>query len=72
MGVETCFRLPRILLPRRGIDLAKWAVIACDQHTSEPEYWESVAREVGEAPSTLHLIFPEAYLGAPDAALRIG
>ncbi len=56
----------------RGIDLAKWAVIACDQYTSEPDYWERVAREVGDAPSTLHLIFPEAYLGAPDAASRIG
>src|SRR5437867_1881182 len=71
MGAEASFRLPRILLPRPGIDLAKWAVIACDQYTSEPEYWRSVAREVGEAPSTLHLIFPEAYLGTPDATSRI-
>src|SRR5262249_15186246 len=63
---------PRILLlPRRDIDLEKWAVIACDQYSSEPEYWQNVAREVGDAPSTLHLIFPEAYLGLPDAAARI-
>jgi hypothetical protein len=60
-----------MLLPRRGIDLHKWAVIACDQYTSEPEYWERVAAEVGDAPSTLHLIFPEAYLGTPDADMRI-
>jgi hypothetical protein len=33
-------------------------VVACDQHTSEPEYWREVEREVGDAPSTLHLIFP--------------
>ena len=71
MGAQTCFRLPRILLPRTGTDLAKWAVIACDQYTSEPDYWERVAREVGDAPSTLRLIFPEAYLGTPDAESRI-
>src|SRR5215831_3578303 len=72
MDARTCFRLPRMLLPATGIDLEKWAVIACDQYTSEPEYWHSVEREVGNAPSTLHLIFPEAYLGTPDAAARIG
>jgi hypothetical protein len=66
------FRLPRALLPRRGIDLKKWAVVACDQHTSEPEYWHNVEAEVGDAPSTLHLIFPEAYLGQPDVPARIG
>ncbi|HET7526597.1 MAG TPA: DUF1015 domain-containing protein [Burkholderiaceae bacterium] len=67
----TGLRLPHVLLPRPGIDLRKWAVIACDQHTSEPEYWQQVEREVGDAPSTLHLIFPEVYLGAPDADARI-
>ncbi len=72
MGDQNCFRLPRLLLPRPGIDLAKWAVIACDQYTSEPDYWRRVAREVGDAPSSLHLIFPEAYLGTPDAPARIG
>jgi hypothetical protein len=45
--------------------------VACDQYTSEPDYWRSVAREVGDAPSTLHLIFPEAYLGSADAPARI-
>ena len=71
MNAPTCFRLPRLLLPRQGIDLAKWAVIACDQYTSEPQYWSEVAREVGDAPSTLHLIFPEAYLGVAGAEARI-
>jgi hypothetical protein len=60
-----------MLLPRPGIDLSKWAVIACDQYTSEPEYWHRVEREVGDAPSTLHLIFPEVYLGTPDAPARV-
>ena len=65
------FRLPHLCLPRPGIDLAKWGVIACDQFTSEPDYWCDVARQVGDAPSTLHLIFPEVYLGASDAPERI-
>ncbi len=67
----TGFRLPRLLLPRPGIDLRKWAVIACDQYTSEPDYWQRVAAEVGDAPSTLQLIFPEVYLGQADAPARI-
>ncbi|MBM5810417.1 MAG: DUF1015 domain-containing protein [Gammaproteobacteria bacterium] len=71
MSAEHCFRLPRLLLPRPGLDLAKWAVIACDQYTSEPEYWRRVEDAVGAAPSTLHLIFPELYLDAPAAPARI-
>ena len=71
MGAETAFRWPRICFPRADIDLYKWAVVACDQYTSEPDYWRRAAQEVGDAPSTLHLIFPEAYLGSPDAPTRI-
>jgi hypothetical protein len=63
--------VPEILLPKPGTDLSKWAVIACDQHTSEPEYWRMVEEFVGEAPSTLHLIYPEVYLGEPEAGARI-
>ena len=63
--------VPEILLPRAGVDLHKWAVVACDQYTSEPEYWARVADEVGEAPSTLRLIFPEVFLGRADADERI-
>lgn len=51
-----------VLLPKKGTDMKKWAVVACDQYTSEPEYWKSVEEYVGESPSTLHLIFPETYL----------
>ena len=43
--------------------MSKWAVIACDQHSAEPEYWEAVETLVGDAPSSLHLMLPEAYLG---------
>ena len=52
-----------ILLPRAGTDMTKWAVVACDQFTSQPEYWQAVEETVGNAPSTLRLILPEARLG---------
>jgi hypothetical protein len=64
-------RLPEVLLPAPGIDLAKWAVVACDQYSSEREYWKRVERTVEGAPSTLNLIFPEAYLEDADAEVRI-
>ncbi len=50
-----------ILLPQ--CDLAKWAVIACDQFTSQPDYWASAEEAVGDAPSALRVTFPELYLG---------
>jgi hypothetical protein len=63
--------VPDVLLPKSGTDLTRWAVIACDQFTSEPEYWQKVEDFVGEAPSTLNLIFPEVYLGEARADARI-
>jgi len=68
---ELGIAIPRILLPKNPEVLAKWPVIACDQFTSQPEYWERAARLVGEAPSTLHIIFPEVYLGKGDDMARI-
>lgn len=59
-----------ILLPR-GADMNKWAVIACDQFTSQPEYWQAVEAAVGDAPSTLRLILPEARLGQEGEADEI-
>ena len=59
-----------ILLPREA-DMTKWAVVACDQFTSQPEYWKTVKKEVGDAPSTLRLILPEAELHDPDVARHI-
>ena len=50
-----------ILLPD-GADMTKWAVVACDQFTSQPEYWQAVEDTVGDAPSALRLILPEAKL----------
>ena len=43
------FHIPEIMLPREGTDYGKWAVVACDQYTSEPEYWEDAERIVGDA-----------------------
>lgn len=55
---------PKILLPVGSIDKEKWAVIACDQFTSEPEYWDELKAFVDNVPSTYDLILPEAYLGS--------
>lgn len=62
LGVQ----VPDVLLPRQGVDLQKWAVIAVDQFTSQPEYWQQVEETVGDAPSTYHLILPEGKLGTPE------
>ncbi len=64
--------IPQLLLPAGAVELSKWPVVACDQYTSQPEYWERLAELVGEAPSTLQLIFPEVYLGRDDEPARIG
>lgn len=58
------FKPADILLP--DCDMHKWSVVACDQFTSEPEYWRTVRDIVGNAPSTLHMILPEAELGEKD------
>ena len=54
-----------ILLPAAE-EMEKWAVVACDQFTSQPEYWAEAERIVGDAPSTLRLILPEAKLNAEN------
>lgn len=64
-------QIPQVYLPKAGADLKKWAVIACDQFTSEPEYWHEVEKIVGDAPSTLNLVFPEVYLEKPGGEERI-
>ena len=63
--------IPQVLLPKKDIELDKWAVVACDQYTSQPEYWDGVQQMVGEQPSTFHLIFPEIYLEREDMDERI-
>jgi hypothetical protein len=62
---------PDILIPNKNVDMNTWAVVACDQYTSEPEYWESVADYVSGRPSTLNMIYPECYLEREDPDQRI-
>ena len=56
-----------ILLPRAGVAPEKWAVVACDQFTAQPEYWQRADALVGDAPSALRLILPEAWLDDSEA-----
>ena len=66
---DVCLAVDDIYLPADGIDMHKWAVVACDQYTSQPEYWHEVEQLVGDAPSTLKLIYPEAFLSEGDARI---
>jgi hypothetical protein len=63
--------VPEVLLPKPALDLHKWAAIAVDQFTSEPEYWDQVEDIVGDEPSTFRMTLPEIYLGGDDEAERI-
>lgn len=67
LGIE----VPEVLLPNKEVDMVKWAVVACDQYTSQPEYWDSVEKLVGDAPSMFRLTLPEIYLESPDKRERI-
>ncbi len=51
-----------ILLPKKEINMNKWAIVACDQYTSQIDYWNDLEKLVGKNPSTLQMILPEVYL----------
>ncbi len=68
--MNTAFKPADILLPQ-NTDMEKWAVVACDQYTGQPDYWKRVEETVGDADSTLKLILPEVYLEEADADERI-
>ena len=57
-----CIRIPQIVLPSESVDMQSWAVIACDQHTSDVNYWIELEKFIGNKPSTLRLTLPEIYL----------
>jgi hypothetical protein len=59
---EIAIMAPEILIPQKDIDLGKWAVIACDQYTSDMSYWSQVEALTSDVPSTYHMILPEVYL----------
>ena len=64
------FKAANILIPKDA-DMYKWCVVACDQYTSEPDYWNEVKNIVGDSPSTLNLTLPEIYLEESDVEDRI-
>ena len=65
--MNKCYKSADILLPDfKKYSAEKWSVVACDQFTSEPEYWKSAEEFVGDAPSTLNMILPEVYLDESD------
>ena len=68
---ELWVKVPEIYLPKEWTDLTKWSVVACDQYTSQPDYWDWVKSFVWDAPSTLNLTFPEIYLNDSDKEQRI-
>ena len=67
---DIAFSAADILIPADA-DMQKWAVVACDQFTSEPEYWEDAKKIAGDSPSALNLILPEVYLGEKNVEDRI-
>ena len=64
------FQPANILLPKEDILLEKWCVVACDQYTSRPDYWEQALITTGDSPSTLHLVYPEALLSQGDERIE--
>ena len=66
---EFKFKAADILLPKNGFE--KWAVVACDQFTSEADYWKAVEETVGDAPSALRITLPEFYLDDGNTDARI-
>ncbi len=65
------FKKANILIPKKPVDMTKWSVVACDQYTSEPAYWNEVNEFVGKEPSTLRITLPEIYLEDPNVEERI-
>ena len=68
---KTGFNSAKILLPK-NVDMTSWAVVACDQFTGEPEYWQELAGKVSGKPTTLDLVLPEVYLNDnPDQRINV-
>ena len=71
MNTKSCFAPAHILLPSEQIPLEKWGCIACDQFTSDRDYWQKAEGAAAGSPSTLNMILPEVYLEDGDADARI-
>ncbi len=59
------FKFGEILLPKK-IDVSTWSVVACDQYTSQPEYWLKL-REKTSGVTSLDLIIPECFLSSDNS-----
>ncbi|MGE4519906.1 MAG: DUF1015 domain-containing protein [Desulfobacteraceae bacterium] len=68
---KTALKLPEVYLPSKDTDPKKWSVIACDQYTSQPEYWEKTAEFIKDSPSALNIILPEVFLGSEKEEIII-
>ena len=71
MKHASCFSPAHILLPAETVPLEQWGCVACDQFTSDREYWEKAEKAAAGSPSTLNLILPEVYLEDSDVNSRI-
>ena len=71
MKIQTLPFMPADILLPKNCPMPLWSVVACDQYTSQPEYWERVEQNVGEAYSTLRMVLPESYLKETDVETRI-
>lgn len=69
--MELCFRPGGILLPGEQVSVEQWACLACDQYTSQPDYWQEAAALAAGGPSALDIVLPEVYLDKVDTAARI-
>lgn len=67
--MNTIIRAPRVLLPDARYEMEKWAVVACDQFTSQKEYWQETETIAAGSPSTLNIIYPEAWLSQGDSRI---
>ena len=67
--MSNALKTAEILLPKSGVDLTKWSVVACDQFTAQPDYWEKAEALVGDAPSTLRLTLPEVWLSESEVRI---
>ena len=64
--MRPCFQKSNFLLPNSTINMHAWSVIACDQYTSQQDYWQNVQEIIQDKPSTYHMIYPEVYLQEKD------
>ncbi|MBP3941289.1 MAG: DUF1015 family protein, partial [Christensenellaceae bacterium] len=67
---KNAVRPAEILLPAENIDIKKWAVVACDQFITKPEYWQEAEKIAADSPSALNLILPEIYLSEAEMRIR--